>query len=99
MSAGDPERTRHTVGEPCYPELAASRKDIIVNAPTLETERLVLRPFTDGDIELLVDSVFSDPDVMKTLPGDTETPEEQAECAKHYTDAYTAAWPEHGYGG
>jgi RimJ/RimL family protein N-acetyltransferase len=70
-----------------------------VNAPTLETERLVLRPFTDGDIELLVDAVFSDPDVMKTLPGDTETPEEQAECAKHYTDAYTVAWPEHGYGG
>jgi RimJ/RimL family protein N-acetyltransferase len=72
---------------------------MIMKAPTLETERLTLRPFQDADVEPFVDAVFSNLNVMKTLPQDPQTFEEQTACAKQYIDTYTSEWPEHGYGG
>jgi len=68
-------------------------------APVIETERLTLRPFHDGDVKPFVDAVFSNPKVMATLTHNPRTPEEQASCAREYIDSYTSAWPEYGYGG
>ena len=44
----------------------------------LETERLVLRRFTAGDVEALVD-LDGDPEVMRFLNGGTPTPREEIE--------------------
>ena len=37
------------------------------NTPTLETERLILRKFTENDLEALY-QIYRDPDVNRFLP-------------------------------
>ncbi|MFT5375725.1 MAG: RimJ/RimL family protein N-acetyltransferase [Candidatus Latescibacterota bacterium] len=63
-----------------------------MSIPTLKTERLTLRQFTEDDVNEFVDAVFSNPNVMATLPGSSQTPEEQAECALRYIDFLTSPW-------
>jgi RimJ/RimL family protein N-acetyltransferase len=63
----------------------------------LETERLVLREFTEADVDNLVD-LDSDPDVMRYITGGRTTPREEIE-----TDflpaflAYYARYPGYGF--
>ena len=70
-----------------------------MEAPTLETERLVLRPFVDADASLLADGIFGDPDVIANLPEKPETPEERMDCAWLYIHDYRDPWGPHGWGG
>ena len=70
-----------------------------MQAPTLTTERLILRAFSDDDKEAFVEAVFSNPEVMATLPHNPKTVQEQTSCAKEYIQSYTSPWSEHGYGG
>lgn len=70
-----------------------------MDAPLIETDRLTLRPFRDSDVAPFVAAVFSDPEVMKTLPQNPMTPDERTACAKHYIETYVSEWPAHGYGG
>jgi ribosomal-protein-alanine N-acetyltransferase len=67
--------------------------------PTIETERLTLRPFTESDIAPLVEAVISNPDVMNTLPSGPQKTSQQIQCAKKYIDDYSSSWPKYGYGG
>ena len=57
-----------------------------MEAPLLETKRLVLRPFIDEDAEGLVREIFGDPEVMKNLPPDPQTKDEQLACALQYIE-------------
>lgn len=70
-----------------------------MEAPILETKRLVLRPFVDEDAEGFVREISGDPEVMKTLPEDPRTKDEQLACALHYIEIYISPWPRFGYGG
>ena len=70
-----------------------------MEAPRLETKRLVLRPFVDEDAGGLVREIFGDLEVMKTLPEDPRTKDEQLACALQYIEAYNSPWPRFGYGG
>jgi len=70
-----------------------------MNAPTLKTERLILRPFWDADAPLLADGVYADPDAFANLPGDPETPAERLECAWKDIRSYSDPWEPHGWGG
>lgn len=69
-----------------------------MKAPVIETDRLTLRGFSGADVGPFVAAVFSNPKVMATLPQDPRTPEEQVDCARHYIETYSTAWPRHGYG-
>ena len=46
--------------------------------PTLETPRLILRPFVPGDLDGLAE-ILADPDVVCYLPGGTPRMREQSE--------------------
>lgn len=71
-----------------------------MDAPTLETHRLVFRPFRESDVEAMVREILSNPNVMATLPEAPTTPEEQHQFAKSdYIDGYAGLWESHGYGG
>lgn len=70
-----------------------------MDAPTIQTERLLLRPFSEDDVGTLATRIFGDPDVMATLPHDPQTDDEYLACAKEYIDLYTAPWPDQDYGG
>ena len=71
-----------------------------MEAPTLETERLTLRPFADSDVDALVREILSDPEVLATLPENPGSPEEQLECAKkEYIDGFSDPWTSDDYGG
>ena len=59
----------------------------------IETERLLMRPFTAGDLELLV-RLHGDPEVMALMKGGAQT----AEQARAELDGYFASWRKHGYG-
>ena len=59
----------------------------------IETERLFMRPFTAGDLELLVRH-HGDPEVMALLKGGVQT----AEQARAELDAYLTSWRERGFG-
>jgi RimJ/RimL family protein N-acetyltransferase len=60
-----------------------------IEAPTLKTDRLALRGFVDDDVDGLVDTLMSDPEVMATLPQQPETPEEQHRVARdEYLELY-----------
>ena len=59
------------------------------NTPTLETRRLVLRRFNEGDIPALY-AIFSDPEVTKFVPCHVETMDEARDLyLKDYAAVYS----------
>ena len=67
--------------------------------PTLETDRLTLKPFVDDHLDDLIRAIFADPEVMKTLPGDASTPSNQRTMALKWMELWNRNWQPHGYGG
>ena len=63
--------------------------------PTIETDRLLLRPFTLDDAEALHTAVYSDPDAMQFLPGGVPRTLKQTERVIAY---YIDHWKQRGYG-
>lgn len=63
--------------------------------PSIETNRLLLRPFTPDDAEALHTQIFGDPDAMEFLPGGIPRTLNQTERVIGY---YTDAWKQYGYG-
>jgi ribosomal-protein-alanine N-acetyltransferase len=59
----------------------------------IETERLLMRPFAAGDLELLVRH-HGDPEVMALMKGGVQT----AEQAGAELDGYLASWRTSGFG-
>ena len=70
-----------------------------MKVPTLETERLVIRPLLMTDIDAFVRELTSKPDIMKNLSEECGTPTEQRERASLYIEGYTQLWDTHDYGG
>ena len=71
-----------------------------MNTPTLETERLTLRPFVETDVDALVREILSDKEVLATLPEAPDTLVEQRICAKEeYINGFSEPWANHDYGG
>lgn len=68
-------------------------------APTLETDRLVLRPFADADAGPLARDIFGDPDVTANLPEDPKSEAEQLDCARKTIKTYNEPWAASGWGG
>lgn len=63
--------------------------------PTLETERLLLRPAAASDLDLWAELIFADADVMRYLVPSPITPRERAERMLRY---FNTLWEEHGFG-
>src|SRR5262245_42451409 len=61
--------------------------------PSIETNRLLLRPFTPDDAEALHTQIFGDPDAMEFLPGGIPRTLKQTERVIEY---YTDAWKQYG---
>jgi RimJ/RimL family protein N-acetyltransferase len=61
----------------------------------LETERLLLRQFRLADVDDYQRQLFSDPDVMKTLPAAKPFSREQTETALNRRLEH---WKRHGFG-
>src|SRR5690348_7482304 len=61
---------------------------------SIETRRLLLRPFTVEDTEALHTQVFGDPEVMEYLPGGIPRMLKQTERVIEY---YTESWNQYGY--
>lgn len=70
-----------------------------MNTPTIETERLVIRPLSISDEAEFVSELTSNPEIMKNLSEECETPTKQKECAALYIESYSSLWRSHGYGG
>ena len=70
-----------------------------MEAPTLRTERLVIRPFLTTDVDAFVRELASKPDIMRNLSEECTTPTEQRKCASLYVEEYSRLWNRHGYGG
>ena len=70
-----------------------------MEAPTVETERLIVRPFSASDVDEFVSELTSEPDVMKNLAEECETPTEQRDCATLYIEGYSSLWKSYHYGG
>lgn len=62
----------------------------------IETERLILRPPTNADLDDWASRVFADPEVIRYLPKRKMTPYERAERALRVSNEN---WTAHGYGG
>lgn len=62
----------------------------------IETERLMLRPPTNADLEEWASHIFADPDVIRYMPKRDMTPYERAERALRVS---SENWKAHGYGG
>ena len=62
--------------------------------PTLETPRLILRPFVPGDLDHLAE-ILTDPDVTRYLPGGTPRTYEQSEQILNFIIDH---WNQHGFG-
>lgn len=60
----------------------------------IETARLRLRPFAEGDLEALV-ALNSDREVMKHITGGEPMPPEQSEARLKF---YLSHWQQHGFG-
>ena len=63
--------------------------------PTLETQRLFLRPVKPADLDDWAQGIFADPDVMRYLVPSRSTPRERAERMMRY---FNNLWMEHGFG-
>jgi ribosomal-protein-alanine N-acetyltransferase len=66
-----------------------------VSPPTLETERLLLRPFTEDDAEALHEAVYSNADVMRYMPGGIPRTLSQTQ---NVVDFFINHWELNGYG-
>ena len=68
--------------------------------PTLQTERLTLRPLAFSDRDAMVDRIMSDPDVMAWLPGSDKvsTLEGQRDVASDYLAGFIESWDNLGFG-
>ncbi len=64
-------------------------------APTLETARLMLRPFTEEDAEALHAAVYGDADVMRYMPGGIPRTLAQTQ---NVVDFFISHWTLNGYG-
>jgi RimJ/RimL family protein N-acetyltransferase len=64
--------------------------------PSLETERLVLRPATAADLQAWSDLIFADPEVIRYMPRREMTPYARAERA---LNNYNRLWEAHRIGG
>jgi ribosomal-protein-alanine N-acetyltransferase len=62
--------------------------------PTLETPRLILRPFVPGDLDGLAE-ILADPDVVRYLPGGAPRTREQSERTLNFIMEH---WEQHGIG-
>jgi len=72
---------------------------MLSEAPTLETDRLILRHFVKSDVDALVQELMSNPEVMATLPESPNSIEEYDICAHEYIHEYSSLWSREGYGG
>lgn len=62
-------------------------------APTLHTDRLKLRPFSQDDLQDIIHYLVSDPTVMATLPEvRVDDPQEQRSVAQEYIDDASTPW-------
>lgn len=61
----------------------------------IETARLRLRPFTPDDLDIHHATVYSDPDVMRYMPGGAPRTREMTE---RVIASFTRHWEKHGYG-
>jgi len=66
-----------------------------LNRSAIETERLLLRPFTSADLDDWAGSIFADPEVTRYLPKRDTTPQQRAERALRFVQEH---WDRHGYG-
>jgi ribosomal-protein-alanine N-acetyltransferase len=66
-----------------------------VEAPTIETARLRLRPLTESDVPEWSRLLYADPEVTRYLPGPDVTPLERTERLFQH---FTAHWQHLGYG-
>lgn len=62
--------------------------------PTVETARLLLRPFTAEDLEDYTHLIFAEAEVMRYLPQRTSTPRERAERTMAF---FNDQWVQSGY--
>ena len=65
-----------------------------MNAISLETERLIMRPYKMGDLETLAD-ILKNPDVMRFMPGSSPYTREKSEKNLRNIIGH---WEKHGYG-
>ncbi|HEX5167054.1 MAG TPA: GNAT family N-acetyltransferase [Thermomicrobiales bacterium] len=66
-----------------------------VEAPTIETARLRLRPLTEADVPEWSRLLYADPEVTRYLPGPDVTPLERTERLFQH---FSVHWQRHGYG-
>lgn len=62
--------------------------------PSIETDRLILRPFDPGDLDGLA-AILADPDVTRYLPGGRPRTREQTKTTLHFIIGH---WEQHGFG-
>jgi RimJ/RimL family protein N-acetyltransferase len=67
-----------------------------INAPSIETGRLILRLPTPSDLDEWAANIFADPDVIRYMHKRDMTPLERAE---RVLGVYTNEWIDHPYGG
>ena len=70
-----------------------------MEAPTLQAERLLIRPLRVTDVDAFVREPASKPDIMRNLSEECGTPAEQVECASLYIEGYSGLWHTHDYVG
>ena len=70
-----------------------------MEAPTLQSERLVMRPLLSTDGDAFVKELASEPDIMRNLSEHPATPTEQRKLASRYVEEYSRSWHSHDYGG
>jgi ribosomal-protein-alanine N-acetyltransferase len=63
--------------------------------PTIETERLLLRPVAPEDLEEWTARIFADPEVVRFVPSSTTDPHERARRMYAFI---ARMWAERGYG-
>ena len=70
-----------------------------MEAPILETQRLIMRPFSHTDVSEFVEELTSQCDIMANLSEECAAPSEQERCAILYIEDYSSSWQTHHYGG
>lgn len=75
----------------------ADRQETMTRAPSIETERLRLQPFTDEDAPALA-AILAEPEVSKNITANGSTPERCLASARHRIGWHNRSWGERGYG-